>query len=157
MSEPVDPTRPDTAGWTLPRLAIDRDGAWLHEGVEVTHAGILANVWSNLRVDADGHHLQIGPYRVPVEVADAPFAVVRVEPDGDALRVTLNDGTQERVEAGALWFRDAVPYCRVKAGAFEARLSRAAAHQLWALVEVDEGSGQARLVLGGRRHVLPIR
>jgi hypothetical protein len=140
---------------TLPRLAIDRDGGWRHDGVEVTHGGVLANLWTNLRVDADGHFLQIGPYRVPVEVADAPFVVVRLERAGDRLAVTLHDGTAEAVEPGTLSFRGPVPYCRVKSGAFQARLSRAAAHQLWRLAEYDEGTGEAHLVLGGRRHRLP--
>jgi len=69
----------DPATWTLPRLRIDRDGAWYHDDAEVTHAGILANLRGNLQVDEQGHYLRIGPVRVPVEVEDAPFVVERVE------------------------------------------------------------------------------
>ena len=60
----------DPSTWTLPRLRIDRDGAWYHDDAEVTHAGILANLRENLRVDEQGHYLQVGPARVPVEVED---------------------------------------------------------------------------------------
>ena len=75
----TEPPAPDPSTWTLPRLRIDRDGAWFHDDAEVTHAGILANLCDNLRVDVEGHYLQIGPVRVPVEVEDAPFVVERVE------------------------------------------------------------------------------
>ena len=76
----------DPSTWKLPRLRIDRDGGWFHEGEEVCHEGILASLRQGLQVDAAGHFLQIGPVRVPVEVEDAPFAVVRFEADGDWLR-----------------------------------------------------------------------
>ena len=154
MTPPESPGPP--AGFSLPRLAIDRDGGWLHDGIEVTHAGVLKNLWENLRIDAEGHYLQIGPYRVPGEVADAPFVTVRLEPAGERLALTLSDGTTETVDPTTLSFRQSVPYCRVKSGAFEARLSRAAAHQLWRLVEYDEAAGEAALVLGGRRYRLQV-
>ena len=81
MMTPADPST-----WKLPRLRIDREGAWFHEDEEVTHPGILANLWGSLRVDAEGHFIQIGPARVPVEVEDAPFVAVRVEPAGEGWR-----------------------------------------------------------------------
>ena len=56
---PNPPTPPrDRSVWRLPRLRIDRDGVWLHEGEEVTHPGILDDLRSNLRVDAEGHYVQ---------------------------------------------------------------------------------------------------
>ena len=76
---------------------IDRDGVWRHEGVEVTHPGVLRNLYLNLREDSEGYHLQAGPMRVPVEVEDAPFIVVRA-----AARVRPGDpgGAPERREPG---------------------------------------------------------
>ena len=47
--------------------------------VEVTHPGVLRNLYANLRVDGTGHYLQAGPFRVPVQVDDAPFVVVRAQ------------------------------------------------------------------------------
>ena len=78
---------------------IDRDGTWRHEGQEVTHPGVLQNLYANLRADESGHYLQIGPARVPVEVDDAPFVAVRLEIEPargvapPALRIHLTDGT----------------------------------------------------------------
>lgn len=149
------PPPPDPSTWTLPRLRIDRDGAWLHEDVEVTHAGILANLREGLQRDAQGHYLQIGPARVPVEVDDVPFIVVRVEAAGEGLAVLLNDDSREplRPETLRLGAGEA-PYCAVKGGRFEARFSRAAAYQLLQRAEPDEGGGMV-LMLGGRRHRIP--
>ncbi len=47
-----------------------------------------------------------------------------------------------------------MPYGAVKDGAFEARLSRAAAFQLLALADYDERSGRGALRLGGREYAL---
>jgi hypothetical protein len=38
---------------------IDREGLWHHEGVEVTHPGVLRNLYANLRADGETHHLQL--------------------------------------------------------------------------------------------------
>jgi hypothetical protein len=148
----------DPSQWELPRLTIDRDGEWLHEGEEITHPGILANLRGNLRRDESGYFVQAGPLRIPVEVADAPFLVTRVEPHGQTLRLTLNDGTQEPLDPATLRFTSGeVPYCCVKGGRFDARLSRAAAYQFGRLVEYDEQTGEATLHLGGAAHRLDRR
>src|SRR3972149_5248851 len=109
-----------------------------------------------LRVDAGGHYLQVGPTRVPVAVEDAPFVVVRVEPEAGGVVATLGDLSREPLDVETLRLGEsAVPYCRVKGGRFAARLSRAATYQLLRMMEPDEATGQATLVLGGRRLVLP--
>ena len=125
-------TPPETppSEWRLPKLRIDVDGDWFDDDVEITHPGILANLRGNLRKDAGGHFIQTR-VRIPVEVADAPFVVRRVERRGDSLHPWLNDGSEEDVAASAVRIGAAdVPYSPVKQGAFEARLSRAAAYQL---------------------------
>jgi hypothetical protein len=144
---------PDPSTWTLPRLRIDREGAWFHDEAEVTHAGIVANLRENLRVDERGHYLQIGPARVPVDVEDAPFVVERVEAEGERLVATLNDLSREPVALDTLRVDErGIPRCRVKGGRFAARFARAATYQL--LQHVDAAAGPA-LVLGGRRHRVP--
>jgi hypothetical protein len=141
------------AGWSLPKLRVDRDGDWFDDGVEVTHPGILANLRSGLRRDADGYFIQTR-FRIPVEVDDVPWVITRVEARGERLHVVLNDGTREDVDPAGLSLRGRVPYCPVKHGAFEARLSRAATFQLLALAEYDESSERGVLRLGGREVVL---
>lgn len=146
----------DPSSWTLPRLRITRDATWLSESEEVTHAGILAALWDGLRVDADGHYLPIGPVRVPVEVEDTPFVVLRVEGDPDRLMLTLSDLSREPLSPDTLRFdRSGVPYCRVRDGRFDARLSRAAAYQLLQHVEAGAPGHSPVLVIGAARHPLP--
>jgi len=147
---------PDPSTWKLPRLKIDRDGAWFHEDEEVTHEGILANLRSNLLADVEGHFLQIGSLRVPVEVEDAPFVVERVEVEGGGLAATLNDMSREPLALDTLRVDErGIPRCRVKNGRFDARLSRAATYQLLQRAEYPEGGGPPALVVGGRRYPVP--
>ena len=103
---------PDTppSEWRLPKLRIDVDGEWFDDDVQITHPGILANLRGNLRKDGDGHFIQTR-VRIPVEVADAPFVVTRVERRGDLLHIWLNDGSEEDVAAAAVHIGAAdVPY-----------------------------------------------
>jgi hypothetical protein len=144
----------DPSTWKLPRLRIDRDGEWFHEGEEVTHEGILASLRQGLQVDSAGHYFQIGPVRVPVEVEDAPFVVVRFEADGEGWAIWLSDGSRDALDPATLTLRGEVPYCRVKDGRFEARFSRAATWQLLQCVETGPGDGPPTLAAFGRRYPL---
>jgi hypothetical protein len=140
--------------WRLPRLRVDVDGDWLDDGVAITHAGILANLRSLLKRDAQGYFIQTR-VRIPVEVEDVPFVVSRIERRGEILHAFLNDGTEADVDPASLRVgSDDVPYCAVKGGAFEARLSRAAAFQLLAIADYDEATGRGALRLGGREYPL---
>ncbi len=143
------------AEWALPKLRVDVDGDWFDGDEPVTHPGVLANLRDNLRCDADGYFVQMR-FRLPVQVDDVPFVVVRIEPAGaDALRAVLNDGTETGVDPTSVRIgRGDVPYCSVKNGAFEARLSRAATFQLLRLAEYDEQTGRGVLRLGGREYPL---
>ncbi len=140
--------------WQLPRLRVDVDGDWLDDDVAITHAGILANLRSLLKRDAQGYFIQTR-VRIPVEVEDVPFVVSRIERRGETLHAFLNDGTEADVDPSSLRVgSDDVPYCAVKSDAFEARLSRAAAFQLLAMADYDEASGRGALRLGGREYPL---
>lgn len=148
---------PAPGEWTLPRLRIDLGGDWFDGDEPVTHPGILANLRGSLRRDRDGYFIQTR-VRIPVEVADRPFVVERVEPGAGGLRAILNDGTEALVDPATLRIgRGGVPYCPVRGGAFEARLSRAATFQLLALAEYDERTGRGVLRLGGREYALEQR
>jgi hypothetical protein len=133
------------ADWKLPNLRVEVDGEWFDDDVQITHPGILANLRENLRQDAEGYFIQTR-VRIPVRVDDVPWVVTRLERRGDRLHAVLNDGSDEivdpaRVRLGA----GEVPYCAVKGGAFEARLSRAATFQLWELADYDEASRRVTL------------
>ena len=66
-------TPSDPSTWTLPRLRVDKDGAWYHEDEEVTHPGIVSSLRAALERDAEGYCIRIGAVRVPVVVEDDAF------------------------------------------------------------------------------------
>jgi uncharacterized protein len=140
---------------------IDREGSWRHEGLEVTHPGVLQNLYANLRVDGDAHYLQVGPTRIPVEVEDAPFVVTRIEvrEGSGAMLGTLwghlSDGSAEPLALDSFWIgrRDA-PYCRVKGERFTARLAVPAWLQLVPFVREGPRPGEITLVVGEQHVVL---
>jgi hypothetical protein len=145
---------PLPASWTLPALRVDVEGEWHDGDVQITHPGVLANLRGNLRRDAGGFFIQTR-VRIPVEVADAPFVVTRIERRGDGLHAWLNDGAEQDVDPATLRVGPGdVPYCAVKDDVFQARLSRSAAYQLLALADYDERSGRGALRLGGREYSL---
>jgi uncharacterized protein len=140
--------------WTVPALRIDVDGDWHDGDVQITHPGVLANLRGNLRRDGDGYFIQTR-VRIPVTVADTPFVITRIERRGETLHAWLNDGTEQDVDPATLRVGPGdVPYGAVKDGAFEARLSRAAAYQLLTLADYDERSGRGALRLGSREYAL---
>ena len=149
-----DPNATPPAQWRVPRLRIDVDGDWFDDDVLITHAGILGNLRSLLKRDAQGYFIQTR-VRIPVEVEDVPFVVTRIERRGETLHAFLNDGTEADVDPVALRLgQNDVPYCAIKDGAFEARLARAAAFQLLSLADYDEGTGRGALRLAGREYPL---
>jgi predicted alpha/beta hydrolase family esterase len=99
----------------------------------------------------------VGPRRVPVQVDDAPFVVIRAEtgPQSETVALHLTDGSQEPLDTDTLVLGSRnVPYCRVKAAQFRARFSVAAWLQLAGHIVGDPGSGEPSLVLGVRRFPL---
>ena len=142
------------AEWVLPRLRIDRDGDWYDEDVQITHAGILANLRATLRRDAAGYFIQTR-VRIPVEVEDVPWVITRLEYREGVLRAQVNDGSEEVIDPASLRLGPGhVPYAAVKGGAFAARFDRAAAFQLLALADYDEVTERGTLRVGGQEHAL---
>jgi len=136
---------------------IDREGAWHHEGVEVTHPGVLRNLFANLRAEGESYYLQTGPWRIPVQVDDTPFVVVSIGTGTGphTIDAHLSDGSEEPLDAESLVLdQRGTPYCRVKGGRFPARLSVAAWLQLAEKIEPDPASGAPVLILGRRRIAL---
>jgi uncharacterized protein len=150
MAPAEPPTAPGSDAWQVPRLRVDRNGDWYDGDAEVTHPGILANLRANLRRDSGGYFIQTR-VRIPVEVEDAPYLVVRVEREGERLQAVLNDATTAVIDPATLHVSDEhVPYCTVKEGGFPARFNRAAAFQLLGLADYDVATGRGVLRLGGR-------
>lgn len=138
------------------KIRIDRDGRFWHEGERVEHEGLARAFAQWVRWDEESQRYQLRNELdwCWIAVDDAPLVVssASVSADG-AVRLTLNDGSTERLDVGTLRVdREDVPYCRVRGGTLDARFLQAAAFSLLEHAEPD-GDGWA-LVLGGARSPL---
>ena len=137
-------------------LAIDREGRWLNDGVEITHALTLEMLWRLLRRNERGKYVvRIGVEECPVHVHATPYFVRQVDVLPGRVMLHLSDGTSEPLDPKTLRVvSEGALQCRVKGGAHEGRFSRAAHHALGSTLEEDpEGRGFVLSIEGKRYRV----
>jgi uncharacterized protein len=143
-------------------LRIDKDGRWFSNEEEITHRKTYLLYSRNLVRDASGGILlRIGKEEWPVEVEDAPYVVRSLDfdtaEDGELARIALllNDETREPLVPETLRIGAAnVPYCRIRAGQFDARFSRNAYQILLPHIHHNEKKGKFFLPIAGREYPL---
>jgi hypothetical protein len=143
-------------------IRIDREGRWFFRGEEITHRRTYLLYCRSLTRDASGRIiLRIGREQCPVEAEDAPFVVTTIEftPSGpgypEAIWLTLNDETREMLDPETLKIgEENIPYCKVRSGMFEARLSRNAYQLLVPHIQMDERENRFFLSLNGKKYHL---
>ncbi len=134
-------------------VAIDQEGRWLNNGVEITHARTIEMLWRALRRNERGKYVvRMGAEECPVHVRTTPCFVRQVDVLPDRVMLYLSDGTSERLDPETLRIvAEGALQCRVKGGQHEARFSRAAHYVLGSAMEKDpEGRGFV-LSIGGKR------
>lgn len=145
-----------------PPLIIDAEGNWYEGTVEILHEGIRRYLFSLLRWDpAQGFVVRSGPQTRRVNVADAPFVVLRTTPRRERqgavtdYSLLLSDRTEEVLDPDTLhWGKGNRLYCSIRGGAFRARFSLPAYLQLAWNVEEDPDSGRQYLPVGNRKRYL---
>ena len=139
----------------MSEVRLTADGRWLHDGVEVRHARIVAAMHRGIeRYDAEGpdYVVRVGGQAYPIVVDDTPWIVrsvtVRGEGREERLVATLNTGEVEPLDPATLSVGAGnVLYGQLPDGR-RARLSRSAYHALSDRFAPDgDGFG---LRLGGR-------
>ncbi len=142
-------------------LRIDREGRWFSNEEEITHRKTYLLYSRNLVRDGSGRILlRIGREEWPVEIEDAPYVVKSVDfktgpGDIQDVDLLLNDETREALVPETLRIGSAnVPYCRVRAGRFDARFSRNAYQLLLPHIHHDEKTGNFFLIIEGREYPL---
>jgi hypothetical protein len=163
-ADPHDPHAPADAE-VLERLRrsgirIDREGRFVHEGVEVRHEGLRRALFRWLDAQPDGRVvLRLDERRFAwVDVDDTPLVAraARLEGAGANERVmlALTDGSEEALDPATLTVDGAgLLRARVRGGRLEARLATSATAALADRLGED-APGRPTLTLGGRR--LPI-
>lgn len=113
-------------------IRVDAEGRWYYCNREIIRKDILTELLKRLRLDEEGNYwIEIEGEREPIEVEDTVFIVKWIEKEGDVFKIKLNDGTEEILDLRTFYLSPkGIPYCRVKDGAFPARLSRLAFYQL---------------------------
>ncbi len=143
-------------------LRIDKDGRWFFREEEITHRKTYLLYSRSLVRDESGRIIvRIGREQCPVEVEDAPLVVRTIEfvpagQDGeDAIWLILNDETREKLDPQTLRIGAGhVPYCKVRAGAFDARFSRNAYQLLIPYIRQSETTQDFYLSLNKQRYYL---
>jgi hypothetical protein len=122
-------------------ISFGRDGRWYSDGEPINNARIALLFSRCLRQTDDGRwQIAMADERAFVTIDDTPWVVTSVERgDGGAVRLRLNDGTEEPLDPATLAVGDEnVLYARVKGG-HRARFLRPAYYQLAPLIEERDG------------------
>jgi hypothetical protein len=169
-SPSIDPTLPEPVrrflqtGARLESIVLDAEGRWLHEGEVIENPRLRALFHRSIgRTSGGTWVLSIGPFTYPIQVEDTPYHVrsLRVEDEGEGgprVMLRLSDDTEEALDPATLRLSQEEGRglsCKVKGGAWEARLCRPAYLALAPrLVEGGGEDGGYALELGGRRFPL---
>jgi len=148
---PVESWNPEHCGPSDMRIA--RDGTWFHQGSPIGRAAMVKLFSTILRREPDGSFVLVTPIeKLDIEVEDAPFQAVelRVESEGEAMKLAFRLNTDDLVTAGpahALRFEAREPevgprpYLHVRRG-LEALVSRSVYYEL-AQIALSNGSAPA--------------
>jgi hypothetical protein len=138
-------------------LAIDREGRWLNDGVEITHPRTLESFWRGFERNGRGRYVvRLGRDECPVHVQAAPYFVRRVDIEGGRVTLGLSDGSSEPLDPATLRLVEGrFLHCRVKRGAHEARFGRGAYYEIAERIEESPGGG-FHLVIGDRRYPIAV-
>jgi len=133
-------------------MEIRADGSWFYLGTPINRPALVRLFASVLRREADGQYLLVTPVeKVGIRVVDAPFLGVELDAgsDGPDRVLTLRTNVGDVVTIGPehpLRFETdpqtggVKPYVLVR-GRLEARLTRAAQHELLSLAGTDLRDG----------------
>ena len=125
-------------------IRIDKEGNWYYQDLPIINKKIYLYLNQCLSQEPSGRYiLSTNGEKCYLEVEDTPFVIQEVYVSSDtsptpSLVVKLNDGTEEPLQADTVRVgQENIVYCRVKEGAYEARLLRNAYYQLAEFLQQD--------------------
>lgn len=143
-------------------IRVDREGRFIHEGAEVTHAGLRQALFrwlDRLPPPDDRYVLRLDARRFAyLDVDDTPLVAraARIDPAG-TLWLSLSDGAEEALDPQTLTVDgDGVLRAWVRGGRLEARLTTSAVAALGELF-TETPDGRPALRAAGRTVEIPPR
>ncbi|MGC9965517.1 MAG: hypothetical protein ABSE08_08930 [Syntrophobacteraceae bacterium] len=144
-------------------IQVDEDGDWFHDGNKIFRPEILEALYSKLEQMPTGQFFLAdlnGP--CPIDVADTPFVVSRVDLERDESgheRIIIrlkNIAKFEILDPDTLATgKGNVLYCRVFDGRFRARFSRPAYYQFAEFIREDEAGQSFYIELNREKYTIP--
>lgn len=96
-------------------IRLTREGIWLADGLEITHAPTRDLFARSLAKDEAGYFLHIGFEMKRIEVEDTAYFVTQISGNSqDGFELTLNDQTKERLNAKTLRYQPGRLTCTIK-------------------------------------------
>ena len=130
-------------------MRIARDGTWFHQGSPIVRAAMVRLFSTILRREPDGRFVLVTPVeKLDIAVEDAPFLAVevKIEGEGEAMRLAFRLNTGDLVVAGAdhplrIETREdgPHPYLTVRGG-LDALIARSVYYELAQLALAQEGT-----------------
>jgi hypothetical protein len=143
-------------------IRVDREGRFIHEGAEVTHAGLRQALFrwlDRLPPPDDRYVLRLDERRFAyLDVDDTPLVAraARIDPAG-AIWLALSDGAEETLDPKTLTVDGAgVLRAWVRGGRLEARLATSAVAALGELL-TETPVGHPALRVAGQMVTIPAR
>jgi len=143
-------------------IRVDREGRFIHEGAEVTHAGLRQALFrwlDRLPPPDDRYVLRLDERRFAyLDVDDTPLIAraARIEPPG-TIWLALSDGAEEALDPATLTVgSDGMLRAWVRGGRLEARLTTSAVAALGELL-TETPAGRPALHAAGRTVEIPPR
>jgi uncharacterized protein len=143
-------------------IRVDREGRFIHEGAEVTHAGLRQALfrWLDRLPPPDNRYvLRLDERRFAyLDVDDTPLVAqaARIDPTG-TIWLALSDGAEEALDEKTLTVDGAgLLRASVRGGQLEARLATSAVAALGDLV-TETPDGRPALRVAGRTVAIPPR
>ena len=144
-------------------IRVDREGRFIHEGAEVTHAGLRSALFrwlDRLSPPPDARYvLRLDEHRFAyLDVDDTPLVAraARIDPAG-TIWLALSDGAEEALDPDTLTVDGAgILRAWVRGGRLEARLSTSAVAALGELL-TETRDGRPALRVAGQTVAIPPR
>jgi hypothetical protein len=143
-------------------IRVDREGRFIHEGAEVTHAGLRSALfrWLDRLPPPDGRYiLRLDERRFAyLDVDDTPLVAraARIDPAAGTIWLALSDGAEEALDPTTLTADGAgVLRAWARGGRLEARLATSAVAALGDLL--TEQDGQITLDIHGEKYAIRLR